>query len=1019
MFMNTIKTSHVSWITFAVAFGVIIGSSVFMGLHLQALTENTRQIERSLQVEHKIDEALALMTDAETGPRGYVITGKEIFLEPYFAAISSTTGIIPQLLALRRLTFDAPRQQQLLDRLERLVKKKLVFMNEVVEKRRSGGFEAAKKFIDTDTGRQMMVVLRRDLRSMQDNESALLLQHYQNASRNLQDTIVGIVAGLGSGISLLLFSFIVVNREVGLRRVTEEKLAQLNSELTVRIEERVEELRKSEEGFRLMVESVKDYAIFMLNGNGDVLSWNTGAELLKGYTPEEIVGQNFSRFFTEEDIAAGKPSLLLKTAAEQGRVEDEGWRVRKDGRRFFADVVITSIYDDNHQLTGFSKVTRDITERKHNESRIGYLSRMYATLAQINQILVRVKDKERLFPTICRIAVEYGKFGLAWIGVLERETGVVTPTVVDGEAKMHLPFTTINLNEAPFKNDIVGSAFETGSVISCSNIQSDPAMLHWRDMAIAGGFHSAASVPIREGGEIAAFLNLYAAEENVFIEEEINLLKEIGNDVSFALDTLHMAELQRQTAESLRQSEKRFKDMFEAHSAIMLIIDPVTGFIMEANKAAIEFYGWSIDEMRTKRIQDINTLSPEEVADAIEQTKTGEKNYFLFRHRRADGSIRDIEAYSRTIVTDGKPSLYTIVHDVTERRHYEITTELHIALLEMAESHSIEEMLRLTLDKAELLTESSIGFFHFVADDQLTLSLQAWSTNTLKSMCTAEGDGRHYALDSAGVWADAARERKAVIHNDYAAVKDRKGMPEGHAVVKREVVVPVLRGNKVVAILGVGNKPSLYDEDDIKWVGIAADIVWDIVAKKMGEEERKILQAQKYAIENLAMHDFLTGIPNRRLLSEQLKLTIALCQRSKTMAALMIFDLDKFKPVNDELGHGVGDLLLQEVATRVLGIVQRSSDTLARLGGDEFVVLLAHIDSIANAETIAEKIRLALAEPFSIEGHDINISCSIGIAVFPEHGTDELSLMKNADDAMYLSKSRGRNCVTVFNSAEG
>ena len=202
-------------------------------------------------------------------------------------------------------------------------------------------------------------------------------------------------------------------------------------------------------------------------------------------------------------------------------------------------------------------------------------------------------------------------------------------------------------------------------------------------------------------------------------------------------------------------------------------------------------------------------------------------------------------------------------------------------------------------------------------------------------------------------------------------------------------------------------------------MGIAADIVWDIVAKKMGEEERKILQAQKYAIENLAMHDFLTGIPNRRLLSEQLKLTIALCQRSKTMAALMIFDLDKFKPVNDELGHGVGDLLLQEVATRVLGIVQRSSDTLARLGGDEFVVLLAHIDSIANAETIAEKIRLALAEPFSIEGHDINISCSIGIAVFPEHGTDELSLMKNADDAMYLSKSRGRNCVTVFNSAEG
>ena len=358
--------------------------------------------------------------------------------------------------------------------------------------------------------------------------------------------------------------------------------------------------------------------------------------------------------------------------------------------------------------------------------------------------------------------------------------------------------------------------------------------------------------------------------------------------------------------------------------------------------------------------------------------------------------------------------LYTIVHDVTERKHYEITTELHIDLLEMSESHSIEEMLQLTLDKAELLTESSIGFFHFVAEDEMTLSLQAWSTNTKKNMCQAVGEERHYAMDSAGVWADAAREHRAVIHNDYAAIKDRKGLPEGHAEVKREVVVPVVRGNKVVAILGVGNKGTLYDEHDIKWVGIVADIAWDIVAKKMVENERKILQAQKYAIENLAMHDYLTGLPNRRLLSEQIKLTIALCQRSKTMAALMIFDLDKFKPVNDTLGHGIGDVLLQQVASRTLRIMQRSSDTLARLGGDEFVVLLPQIAAIENAVTIADKILKTLQEPFEIEGHAINISCSIGIAIFPDHGEDELTLIKNADDAMYFSKSNGKNCVTVF-----
>ena len=127
----------------------------------------------------------------------------------------------------------------------------------------------------------------------------------------------------------------MVNRETGIRKVAEKALQQLNNELNELIEERVKELRRSEEGFRLMVDSVKDYAIFMLDRNGTIISWNKGAELLKGYKAEEIIGQHFSRFFTKEDIAAGKPSLLLKTTIETGQAESEGWRVRKDGTRFF------------------------------------------------------------------------------------------------------------------------------------------------------------------------------------------------------------------------------------------------------------------------------------------------------------------------------------------------------------------------------------------------------------------------------------------------------------------------------------------------------------------------------------------------------------------------------------------------------------------------------------------------------------------------------------------------------------
>ncbi|HEX4545873.1 MAG TPA: PAS domain S-box protein [Candidatus Acidoferrum sp.] len=128
-----------------------------------------------------------------------------------------------------------------------------------------------------------------------------------------------------------------------------------------------EALRQSEERFRLMVSAVKGYAILMLDPEGRVISWNAGAERIKGYRAEEIMGQHFSRFYPAEAIAAGTPSLALKVAADEGRFEDEGWRLRKDGSRFWANVVITALRDEQGQLRGFSKVTRDMTERKRFE----------------------------------------------------------------------------------------------------------------------------------------------------------------------------------------------------------------------------------------------------------------------------------------------------------------------------------------------------------------------------------------------------------------------------------------------------------------------------------------------------------------------------------------------------------------------------------------------------------------------------------------------------------------------------
>ena len=121
--------------------------------------------------------------------------------------------------------------------------------------------------------------------------------------------------------------------------------------------------------YRLLVESVKDYAIFALDTDGHIISWNAGAERFKGYTEQEILGKHYSIFYPPEDVAAGKPRRLLQTAISEGRVEDEGWRVRKDGTRFWADVVITALRDESGSLVGFAKVTRDLSERRAAEQR--------------------------------------------------------------------------------------------------------------------------------------------------------------------------------------------------------------------------------------------------------------------------------------------------------------------------------------------------------------------------------------------------------------------------------------------------------------------------------------------------------------------------------------------------------------------------------------------------------------------------------------------------------------------------
>ena len=184
------------------------------------------------------------------------------------------------------------------------------------------------------------------------------------------------------------------------------------------------------------------------------------------------------------------------------------------------------------------------------------------------------------------------------------------------------------------------------------------------------------------------------------------------------------------------------------------------------------------------------------------------------------------------------------MRDITERKREDSVRLARLRLMEFADNHTLEELLQATLDEAEALTGSLIGFYHFVDPDQTSLLLQSWSTRTLREMCAAEGKGLHYDVKEAGVWVDCVHQRKPVIHNDYSALTHRRGMPIGHAKVTRELVVPVFRSDRIVAILGVGNKPVNYVQSDVEIVSLLADLAWDIAERKLADENLRRSEAK-------------------------------------------------------------------------------------------------------------------------------------------------------------------------------
>ena len=308
----------------------------------------------------------------------------------------------------------------------------------------------------------------------------------------------------------------------------------------------------------------------------------------------------------------------------------------------------------------------------------------------------------------------------------------------------------------------------------------------------------------------------------------------------------------KQIEYALRKSEKKFRSITEQMADMVFVTNNI-GQLTYVSPAVEKIFGYTSQEVIGCPISDfiVKDERPRLMGifnDALLQPST--LQVYEFRYIKKNGSIFDGEAHVHSYYEDGLFALIGLISDITERKRNDAVTKFRLRLLLLPDSCSIEEVLRSTLDEAERLTESSIGFFHFLDADQMTISLQVWSTSTEENSCRAEGCPGHYPLNDAGVWADAVRERRALIHNNYDELPNRKGMPNGHAKVTRELVVPIMHGEKIVAIIGIGNKADDYDQEHVKLLSALASFAWDIIARKQAElSERRIqnelVKAQK------------------------------------------------------------------------------------------------------------------------------------------------------------------------------
>ncbi len=598
------------------------------------------------------------------------------------------------------------------------------------------------------------------------------------------------------------------------------------------------ELRASEERFRQLADNIEE--VFWMTDA------ESGREIYMSPAAEKVWGRSLDYLMNEPDAVINtilpEDQPIMLHALQQ---EKDGEKVELEYRVVDADGSIRWIWDRAFPIFGedgrvrtLAGIAADITDRKKTEfetcRHLVELEALYENGLAVGQLLEPEQIGNRIIETFAH--------HLSWhhvaIRLLRPDTDELDlvafnlPGLSDEEKQE----TRRHLNKMVHKvgEGLSGWVIQSGEPFRTGDVHAHPQYVDTHEGILSGLY-----MPLRIGNRTIGCISVESRQADAFGAQDERLLATLANQAAIAFENARLYN----TAQQELLERKRAQDALSASEThYRALADSITDILFEMdyeqhythwNKASEILTGIPSEDAIGRSLHQV-------FGDSEEQTRVGKIYESVLQSRQAKTFETEmvVQGQKRAFEINAYPSMRgvaVVAKDVTERKLTEAVMQKRFELMDYSSHHSLNETMQRTIDEVSELTASQIGFFHFVEPDQITLGMQTWSTNALSLFHVSVSDGTHLPLDQAGVWAEAARQRRPLIHNDYQSLSQKKDLPHGHVAIMREMVLPIMRNEKIVAVMGIGNKPQDYTQYDLEVAERLMDYAWDITERKQME----------------------------------------------------------------------------------------------------------------------------------------------------------------------------------------